>query len=204
MFVYILINSYLVFGLPKLYNIDYECSSRISSAIHACICVLCSILFINNLLIDELINEIINYNIVYLLTDIYLYLTRRVSNKDLYEMMVHHVFFLLGCYSVYLNKSKYTLIYSHGILTECSTIFLNTRWFSIKKYFVSNVNIHNIILWIVFLFFRIINMFYILYLTNINKYYYLMFLTLPFLILNLVWFYYISLINMKIFNIKIF
>jgi len=198
MFPYFLFNIYLVFGLPKLYNIDYECSSRISSMMHAIICLIVSLLFINNYLIDNLQFEIIKYNIAYLITDIYLYLTKRVSNKDLYEMLIHHTFFILGCYSVYLNPVNYILIYSHGIMTEASTIFLNTRWFSIKKYYFRNIKMHSILLWISFLIFRIINMAYIIYLITINNYYYLMFLTLPFFILNSVWFYHLTLISKKL------
>ena len=198
MYQYLLLNGYLVFGLSKLYNIDYECSSRISSLFHACICLVASLLFLNNYLIDNLRFEIIKYNIAYLITDIYLYLTRRVSNKDLYEMLIHHIFFLLGCYSVYSNPENYILIYSHGIMTEGSTIFLNIRWFSINKYYFRNTEFHTILLLISFLLFRIINMVYIIYLITIKNYYYLMFLTMPFFILNSVWFYNLALISKKL------
>jgi hypothetical protein len=198
MFPYFLFNIYLVFGLPKLYKIDYECSSRISSLFHACICLVASLLFLNNYLIDNLRFEIIKYNVVYLITDIYLYLTKRVSNKDLYEMLIHHTFFILGCYSVYLNPINYTIFYSLGLMTEGSTIFLNTRWFSIKKYYFRKIEIHTLLLWISFLTFRIINMMYILYLIIINNYYYILFVALPFFILNSVWFYHLTLISKKL------
>ena len=198
MFHYFLFNIYLVFGCPKLYNIDYELSSRISSLFHASICLIASLLFINNYLIDNLRFEVIKYNVVYLTTDIYLYLTKRVSNKDLYEMLIHHIFFMLGCYSVYLNPENYTLIYSLGLMTEGSTIFLNIRWFSIKKYYFRNIEINTILLWSSFLIFRIINMMYVLYLIIINIYNYILFVALPFFILNSVWFYHLTLISKKL------
>ena len=156
---------------------------------HSIASLICSILFITNLIPYNIFNHIINYNIVFISTDIYLYITSKISNKDIKEMMVHHICFLMGCYISPLEPYCYAL----GIMSEGSTIFLNTRWFSINNYYFKNIELHTKLLWVSFLIFRICNMTYLTYLLYNHTYYYYTLLVLPFIGLNYTWFYYLTL-----------
>jgi hypothetical protein len=188
MILFLLFNSFLVFGLNTIFNYDYEFTSRISSMFHSITSLIGSILFITNLIPYNIFNHIINYNIVFISTDIYLYITSKISNKDIKEMMLHHICFLIGCYIAPLEPYCYAL----GIMSEGSTIFLNTRWFAINNYYVKNIELHTKLLWLSFLIFRICNMTYLTYILYNHTYYYYTLLVLPFLGLNYTWFYYLT------------
>jgi len=181
----IIYNSFLVFGIHKLFLYNYECTSRIASLSHAWISLIGSILFINNLIDYYIFEYVIHYNIIYISTDIYLYLTQKVSNKDIVEMMIHHIFFLIASYISYINP----YYYAYGIMSEGSTIFLNKRWFSINNYFLNYSKYYEIMFWITFLLFRIINFTYLAFNILNSELYYCIIILLPFLILNYTWFY---------------
>jgi hypothetical protein len=189
MLLFLLFNSLLVFGL----NFDYEFTCRIASLCHSIVCLIGSILFITNLMSYNIFQYIINYNIVYISTDIYLYITNKISNKDIKEMMMHHTCFLIASYVSYLDPYCYAL----GIMSEGSTIFLNIRWFAINKYYFTNVELHTNIFWLCFLIFRIFNITYLTYIMYYHTYYYLVLLVIPFIVLNYTWFYYLTLKILK-------
>jgi len=185
----LLFNSFIVFGL----NYDYEFTCRVSSICHAIVCLIGSVLFLNNFISYGIFQYIINYNIVYISTDIYLYLTNKISNKDIKEMMIHHSCFLIASFVSYLDPYCYAL----GIMSEGSTIFLNIRWFAINKYYFTNIDLHTKLFWICFLIFRIINITYLTYILYYHIYYYLVLLVIPFLGLNYTWFYYLTMKVLK-------
>jgi len=193
MLLFLLFNSFLVFGLK--YHYDYEFTCRLASICHAIVSLIGSILFITNVISYDIFHYLINYNVVYISTDIYLYLTNKISNKDIKEMMIHHSCFLLCSYLSYLHPYCYAL----GIMSEGSTIFLNTRWFAINKYYFTNIGLHTKLFWVCFLIFRIINITYLTYILYHHTYYYYTLLVLPFLVLNYTWFYYLT---MKVLKIK--
>jgi hypothetical protein len=195
MILFLLYNSFLVFGLNTIFNYDYEFTSRIASICHSSVSLIGSILFITNFIPYTIFQHMINYNIVYISTDIYLYITNKISNKDIKEMMVHHTCFLIGSYVSYLDPYCYAL----GIMSEGSTIFLNTRWFAINKYYFKNIELHSKLFWVCFLIFRILNITYLTYILYHHTYYYYILLVLPLLALNYTWFYYLT---MKVLNIK--
>ena len=184
MLLLILFNSFLVFCL----NYEYEFTCRLSSFVHAIFSFCGSILFLMNLMNYDTFQLLIDYNIVYITTDIYLYISNKISNKDIKEMMVHHVCFLIGSYVAYLDPYCYAL----GIMSEGSTIFLNMRWFAIHNYYFRNIDLFNNIFWAFFLIFRIFNITYLVYLLSNHTYYYYTLLVLPFLGLNYIWFYYLT------------
>ena len=185
----LLFNTLCVFGINYIYNIDYEVTCRIASLFHSFISTIGSLLFINNIISYELFREVIYYNLVFILTDTYLYLTNKISNIGIVEMMIHHIFFIIAIYISYSNPYFYAL----GLMSETSIIFLNTRWFAINKYYFKNIKLHTLIFWISFLIFRIFNITYLTYTIYQNKdYNYLIIISL-FLILNYRWFYLLSL-----------
>jgi hypothetical protein len=187
MFLYLIFNSLIVFGLNKYY--DIELTSRISSLSNALISTCGSILFLSNLISYNDFNEIVKYNVVYIITDIYLYIAKLINTKDIKEMMVHHICFLICSYISYINP----VFYAYGIMSEGSTIFLNIRWFAINNYYFTNINLHTRLLWITFLGFRIINITNLAFLMYYSIHYYYTILVLPFITLNYIWFYYLSL-----------
>jgi len=187
--LFLIYNSFLIFGI----NYNYECTCRISSISHATISLIGSILFIKNLISYSIFQYIINYNIVYISTDIYLYITNKISNKDINEMMIHHICFLIASYVSYLDPYCYSL----GIMSEGSTIFLNTRWFAINGYYFKNIELHTKLFWVFFLIFRIINITYLTYILYNHTYYYYTLLVIPFLGLNYTWFYYLTIKVLK-------
>jgi hypothetical protein len=195
MLLYLIFNSFIVFGLNKLVNIDIELTCRISSLIHSVVSLFGSLFFLGNIIDYIIFQEIIKYNVVYISTDIYLYLNKNINTSDKREMMVHHICFLIGSYISYINPS----FYAYGIMSEGSTIFLNTRWCAINGYYFKNIDLHTILLWITFLIFRIINMTNLGYLMITSIYYKYSILVLPFICLNYVWFYYLSLKSIKSF-----
>jgi hypothetical protein len=193
MLLYLIFNSLIVFGLNKLVNIDIELTCRISSLIHSVVSLFGSLFFLGNIIDYNQFQEIIKYNVVYISTDVYLYLNKNINTSDKMEMMVHHICFLIGSYMSYINPG----FYAYGIMSEGSTIFLNTRWFAINGYYFKNIDLHTILLWISFLIFRIINMTNLVYLMITGIYYKYSILLLPFICLNYVWFYYLTLKSIK-------
>jgi hypothetical protein len=189
MILYLIFNSFIVFGLNKYYNLDIELTCRISSLIHACISLFGSLFFLGNIIDYSQFQEVINYNIVYISTDIYIYINEMININDIKEIMVHHICFLIGTYISYINP----VFYAYGIMSEGSTIFFNIRWCAINGYYFKNIDLHTILLWITFLIFRIINITNLGYLMINSIYYKYSILVLPFICLNYIWFYYLSL-----------
>lgn len=185
----LLFNTLCVFGINYIYDVDYEVTCRIASLFHSFISTIGSLLFINNIISYELFREVIYYNLVFIGTDIYLYISNKISNIDIIEMMLHHVLFLIAIYISYSNPYFYAL----GLMSETSTIFLNTRWFAINKYYFKNIKLHTLIFWINFLIFRIWNITYLTYLIYNSSVYKYNIIVLPFLILNYRWFYLLTL-----------
>lgn len=183
-----LFNILIVFGPNIIFGIDFEYTSRFSSLAHSIICLLGSILFLLNRLSIELFRHIVVYNISYILTDIYLYLTNRVSNKDLKQMLIHHICFLIAT----TGSIQQPIFYAQAIMSEGSTIFLNTRWFAIHNYYFENIKLHTLLFAISFFIFRIINMTYLLFLLKNSLYYYFIIPTIPIVVLNYLWFYNLS------------
>ena len=72
MILYFIFNSFIVFGLNKYYDIELTC--RISSLANSLISTCGSILFLSDLISYTSFNEIVKYNIVYIISDIYLYM----------------------------------------------------------------------------------------------------------------------------------
>ena len=73
MFLYLICNIFIVFGLNKYYDIELTC--RIASLVNALISTCGSILFLSNLISYNSFNEIVKCNIIYITTDIYIYLS---------------------------------------------------------------------------------------------------------------------------------
>ena len=182
----IFLNLGIVFGLNKLLKLDFEYTCRFASILHSTVSLVGSILFLTNLISLSQTIYIINYNIVYIFTDLYLYLNNLISNKDINIMLFHHLSFLIAIYFYKKGPAFYFL----GLISEGSTIFLNTRWLAIKKFYFKDINFHTNLLWLAFLIFRVINMTYLLHLmiiTNLdNKF---IVILCPFLVLNYTWFY---------------
>ena len=103
--------------------------------------------------------------------------------------MVHHICFLIGAFSSHINPT----FYAYGIMSEGSTIFLNIRWFAINNYYFNNINLYTQLLWITFFGFRILNMTHLAFVIYNSVHYYYTLLVLPFISLNYIWFYYLSL-----------
>ena len=187
MILYFIFNSFIVFGLNKYYDIELTC--RISSLANALISTCGSILFLLDLISCTSFNEIVKYNIVYITSDIYLYMLNLINTKDIKEMMVHHICFLIGAFISHINP----VFYAYGIMSEGSTIFLNIRWFAINNYYFTNINLYTQLLWVTFLGFRILNMTHLAFVIYNSVHYYYTLLVLPFIALNYIWFYYLSL-----------
>jgi len=184
--LFFIYNSFLVFGV-NLFVSDYEFTSRIASFNNAILSVIGSSLYLTHIIDTSIFQYFIIYNAVYICTDIGLYITKKVSNNDILEMLIHHVFFLLGGYCSYYMYLD-PIFCAYGMMSEASTIFLNMRWFGNKKY-IKKSHIYLLLFWITFLLFRIINMIYITYTILISTYYKYFILVFPFVILNSIWFY---------------
>ena len=186
MILTLLFNTLIVFGSNTIFDINFEHSSRFASLAHSIICLISSILFLLNELSNNIFSAIVVYNIIYILTDLFLYLTQRVSNKDIKEMIIHHVCFLMASFgSLYIWNFHY---YSYAIMSEGSTIFLNTKWFAYHKFYFNNIRLHTILFYITFFIFRIINMTYLIFILNNSVYYYFIVPAMPIVILNYIWF----------------
>ena len=189
-----LLNFFLVFGL----RLDYEYTCRISSFVHAILSSFFGFLYIFEFINYNILAYSIYYSIVYLLIDLYLYYTYKIDTKDIVEMTIHHSLFIL----IALIAYKFPLYYSYGIICEMSTIFLNLRWFAIKKLYVKNIALYSILLWINFLIFRILNLNYLGYSMVMSEYCLYSILLIPFLILNMMWFYSLTLDGINRYIIK--
>lgn len=187
-------NNFITFGLKYILNETYEVTSRISSLSHSIISSIMAILYIVNIIDYSILSYCVIYNILYLLTDIYLYLSNKICGHNKIEHIVHHIIFIItACIS---NINPY--FYCRGIITEFSTIFLNLSWFAYKKKFnINNIVLYTKLLWISFLVFRIINLNVVFYEIYYSDYYMYSIFPVPFIILNTYWFY---LITKKILN----
>ena len=186
---FFILNNGIVFKLKNINNCNYEYSCRVASLVHSVISFIGSILYLNSYINLNYFNEIVKYNSIYILTDIFLYITKIISNKYIVEMMIHHIFFLIAGYLSYLNPT----FYAYGIISEGSTIFLNLRWFAIQYKNQQKIKLYNKCFGISFFFFRIINitcLCYNMYNSSLYKY---TIISIPFLILNYYWFYLLSL-----------
>lgn len=183
-----LCNTNIVFKLKNIIKCDYEYSCRVASLFHAIISFFGSILFLYNFIDLNKFNQIAIYNSIYILTDLYLYYSNKISNKDIVEMTIHHLFFLMASYYSSLNP----IFYCYGIMSEGSTIFLNLRWFSIKENNQYKIKIYTNLFAIFFFVFRIINITNLTYNLYHSDIYYLTTICIPFLILNYIWFYNLS------------
>ena len=188
MIITLLFNTIIVFVPTIIYDLDFEHTSRFASFAHSIVCLIGSILFLLNVLTIDIFRHIVVYNIIYILTDIFLYLTQRVSNKDIKEMLMHHVCFLIAT----TGSTQQPIFYAYAIMSEGSSIFLNTRWFSIHNYYFENIRLHTLLFAITFFVFRIINMTYLLFLLKNSNYYYFIIPAMPIVLLNYIWFYNLS------------
>ena len=183
MFFFVL-NTFLVFELNNKFNFTYEHSSRIASTVHALFCMLGSGLYLTDILTLEQVEPIINYNAIYILTDISLYLTNSIKDKHKFVMILHHILFMIA---IYVSK-KGPRFYFSGLLSETSSIFLNTRWFAINTNLITGVKIHTFMLWLTFLIFRVINLSYLIIQMYHSELYYYSYILIPFTLLNYCWF----------------
>lgn len=179
-------NYYCTFTLKHYLKETYETTSRIASISHAIITPLLSLMYIYNLIDFSIYQYSVWYNIIYISTDIYLFLTKRISIPNVYVFILHHIIFIIASFV----SPIIPVYYARGILSEISTIFLNLLWFSKhNKIHFTNEKLYNFLLWINFLIFRIINLNRILYELYNSNYYQFSILLIPFIVLNNMWFY---------------
>ena len=105
----LLFNSCLVFGLADIFKFNYEFTSRVASMFHAIASLVMGVLFITHNISNSQFQFIINYNIIFISTDIYLYITNKISNKDRIEMLIHHSCFLICSHLAYIDTYCYAL-----------------------------------------------------------------------------------------------
>ena len=185
--IFFILNTFLVFELNEKFNFTYEHTCRIASIVHALFCIAGSTLYLTDRITLEQVEPIINYNSIYIITDLFLYLTNSIKDKHKNVMIFHHVLFMIAIY-LSRNDPKFYFI---GLLSETSTIFLNTRWFAINTDLLSNsqIQIHTFMLWVTFLIFRVINLSYLSIQIYQSKYYHYSFMLSPLIVLNYGWFY---------------
>ena len=185
--IFFILNTFLVFELNEKFNFTYEHTCRIASIVHALFCFAGSTLYLTDRITLEQVEPIINYNSIYIITDLFLYLTNSIKDKHKNVMIFHHVLFMIA---IYLSRND-PRFYFIGLLSETSTIFLNTRWFAINTNLISSsqIQIHTFMLWLTFLIFRVINLSYLSIQIYQSKYYYYSFMLSPLIVLNYGWFY---------------
>jgi hypothetical protein len=189
-------NNFLTFGLKHILNESYEVTCRISSLSHATVSTIVPLLYFCNIVGDNIVGYCTLYNIVYTLSDIYLYYTNKISPNGKTENIIHHIFFIFVSCVGYKNY----YFYSRAILTEASTIFLNLSWFSYKnKISFVNLVVVTKLLWITFLLFRIINLYILTYQVYYSTFRIYSAIGVPFIILNNYWFY---LLTIKLIKLK--
>lgn len=190
MFFFIL-NTFLVFELNEKFNFTYEHTCRIASIVHALFCVVGSTLYLTERVTLEHVVPIIDYNAIYILTDLILYLTNSIKDKHKNVMIFHHVLFItaicLAKNAIYISETS-VKFYFTALLSETSNIFLNTRWFAINTDILNNVYAHTFMLWLTFLIFRVINLSYLVVKMYQSEYYFYSFILAPFILLNYIWF----------------
>jgi len=179
-------NNFLTFGLKHILNESYEVTCRISSLSHATVSTIVPLLYFCNIVGDNIVGYCALYNIVYTLSDIYLFQTNKISSDGKAENIIHHICFIISSCISY--KDPY--FYCRGILTEASTIFLNLSWFSYKNKFTPQyLVLYTKLLWVSFLVFRIININILVYEIYNSRFKIYSLLGFPFIILNTYWFY---------------
>lgn len=185
-FLIVCYNKLCVFGLKHYLNETYETTARISSMSHAIVTSLLSILFLYKIIDFSIYKYSVWYNVIYIVTDIYLFLTKKIPNNNIIPYMIHHIFFIIASYI----SPVVPTYYARGILAEISTIFLNSLWFAKqKKFYFTNIKLYHILLWVNFLIFRIVNLNLLIYDAYNSKYYKYTIIGVPLLILNNGWFY---------------
>ena len=182
--IFFVLNTFLVFELNEKFNFTYEHTCRIASIVHALFCIAGSTLYLTDRLTLEQVDPIINYNAIYITTDLILYLTNAIKDKHKKVMIFHHILFMIAIY-ISRNEPRF---YFTALLSETSNIFLNTRWFAINTNMMSNVYAHTCMLWLTFLIFRVINLSYLSIQIYNSDFYYYSFILAPFIVLNYTWF----------------
>jgi len=182
--IFFVLNTFLVFELNEKFNFTYEHTCRIASIVHALFCIAGSTLYLTDRLTLEQVDPIINYNAIYITTDLMLYLTNSIKDKYKNVMIFHHILFMIAIY-ISRNEPRF---YFTALLSETSNIFLNTRWFAINTNMINNVYAHTFMLWLTFLIFRVINLSYLSIQIYQSEFYYYSFILAPFIVLNYVWF----------------
>ena len=183
MFFFVL-NTFLIFELNEKFNFTYEHTCRIASIVHALFCITGSALYLTERVTLEQVDPIINYNAIYITTDLILYLTNAIKDKHKNVMIFHHILFMIAIY-ISRNEPRF---YFTALLSETSNIFLNTRWFAINTNILNNVYAHTFMLWLTFLIFRVINLSYLITQIYQSEHYSYSFVLAPFIMLNYVWF----------------
>ena len=183
MFFFVL-NTFLVFELNEKFNFTYEHTCRIASIVHALFCIAGSTLYLTERVTLEQVDPIINYNAIYITTDLILYLTNSIKDKHKNVMIFHHILFMVA---IYISRIE-PRFYFTALLCETSNIFLNTRWFAINTNMLNNVYAHTFMLWLTFLIFRVINLSYLITQIYQSEHYRYSFVLAPFIVLNYVWF----------------
>ena len=181
---FLVLNTFIVFELNNKFNFTYEHTCRIASIIHALFCLIGSVLYLTDTITYEQVDPIINYNGIYITTDLLLYLTNSIKDKHKNVMLFHHILFMIAIY-ISRNSPRF---YFTALLSETSNIFLNTRWFAINTDLLSNVYAHTFMLWLTFLIFRVINLSYLITQIYQSEHYHYSIILAPFIILNYIWF----------------
>ena len=182
--IFFVLNTFLVFELNEKFNFTYEHTCRIASIVHALFCIAGSTLYLTDRLTLEQVDPIINYNAIYITTDLMLYLTNSIKDKYKNVMIFHHILFMIAICVSKKGPSFYFL----GLLSETSSIFLNTRWFAINTNILDNVYAHTFMLWLTFLIFRVVNLSYLVTQMYQSELYYYSYILIPFTLLNYCWF----------------
>ena len=181
---FLVLNTFIVFELNNKFNFTYEHTCRIASIIHALFCLIGSVLYLTDTITYEQVDPIINYNGIYITTDLLLYLTNSIKDKHKNVMLFHHILFMIAIY-ISRNSPRF---YFTALLSETSNIFLNTRWFAINTNLLGNIYAHTFMLWLTFLIFRVINLSYLSIQIYNSEFYYYSFILAPFIVLNYTWF----------------
>ena len=79
--IFFVLNTFLVFELNEKFNFTYEHTCRIASIVHALFCIAGSTLYLTERITLEQVDPIINYNAIYITTDLILYLTNAIKDN---------------------------------------------------------------------------------------------------------------------------
>lgn len=174
---------YIVYGLKY----DYEINIRILSVIHAFVSFFIAAMFLLEYVNINILYNCVFFNQVFLVLDSHLFITNKISNKDIKVMLTHHIiFFLASLFSYY-----HPIYYSRALLSEISSVFLNLLWFSRNNLFSmwKYKNTLSLCLWVFFMIFRIFNLTQLLFVIIDDKEYIFINLLLPFIFINYYWAY---------------